>query len=175
MKMLVFSDSHRQAYEMLKVSKQLSKQVSVAVHLGDGWNDMEEVILKHPHFAVHRVCGNCDDLQGPRVKVFSVEGKRFLATHGHMQHVKSGLLRLACLAEENEADVCLFGHTHRPVMINYGKIILMNPGSISLPTSGFPPSYGIISISENGFVTPSIVGKTIEGYRPLDAWQVSDI
>lgn len=36
-------------------------------------------------------------------------------------------------AKELGADIALFGHTHQQMIEEYNEVILMNPGSISLP------------------------------------------
>ena len=46
-------------------------------------------------------------------------------------------------AMEKEADLFLFGHTHRPLWDQRGKTIFFNPGSIG---KGLSPTYGVIRI-----------------------------
>ena len=45
--------------------------------------------------------------------------------------------------EEQNLDLFLFGHTHRPLVDMRGKTLFLNPGSIGAP---FRPSYAIVTI-----------------------------
>ena len=85
-----------------------------------------------------------------------IGGKRFFVTHGDMYSVNWGIDRLCYRGAEVLADVCVYGHTHIPLIDNYNGMIIMNPGSLSSPRGGSTYSYGIVKI-EDGIVTPSIV------------------
>ena len=66
-------------------------------------------------------------------------GERTLfLTHGHV----FGPDRLPPL---RKGDILAFGHTHIPLAQKADGIFLFNPGSVSLPKNGNPPSYGIFS------------------------------
>jgi predicted phosphodiesterase len=49
-------------------------------------------------------------------------------------------------AEEQNLDLFLFGHTHRPFVDMRGKTLFLNPGSIG---DYHHPCYGIVTL-ENG-------------------------
>ena len=55
---------------------------------------------------------------------------KILLTHGHYEHVKFGLERLKLKAKLNEADICIFGHTHERYMMVDQGILFINPGSL---------------------------------------------
>ena len=91
------------------------------------------------------------------VRVFDECGVRFMCMHGHSYGVKSSLDRAVYAAEENEADILLYGHTHTPkdtvVNLDGGKSIrVFNPGSVG---RGYPSSYGIIEIDRRGNILTS--------------------
>ena len=47
-------------------------------------------------------------------------------------------------------DIVLYGHTHRPEVDRKGKVIAVNPGSLSYPRQeGRRPSYIIMEADEN--------------------------
>lgn len=65
-------------------------------------------------------------------------GKRLFLTHGHLFN-EDNLPPLA------PGDVFLYGHTHVPKAEKKGNIIVINPGSISLPKENAPHIYGILN------------------------------
>lgn len=62
-------------------------------------------------------------------KVMELEGKRILMTHGHRYGVKSGYLRAVYAAKEQQADILLFGHTHRAECFQEEGLWVLNPGA----------------------------------------------
>ena len=66
--------------------------------------------------------------------------------HGHTYGVKQTLLNAGYAAEEQNLDLFLFGHTHRPLVDMRGKSLFLNPGSIG---DRLRPTYGVVTI-ENG-------------------------
>lgn len=148
MDILVFSDSHGKSERMKKViAKSFS---SFVVFLGDGVDDIIQIEKNDVSSRIYTyVKGNCDVFsQLPTVKIFEVEGVRFLITHGHMLNVKSGIDTLLQYAEAQNADVVLYGHTHSPndrtVFNSNNKALkIINPGSIG---SYSHPSFASITI-----------------------------
>ena len=65
--------------------------------------------------------------QLPLRREISVEKTNILAVHGHLQRVKYSLTRLSFEAQEANADIVLFGHTHIP-MVEKNGILFVNPG-----------------------------------------------
>jgi putative phosphoesterase len=167
-KILVFSDSHRFVEPMRKVLKLVHDSVSMVVHLGDGYLDAQMMASEFPELPFRMVAGNCDHCDGESAVSFHVGGKKFLMVHGHEQYVKSGYMRISLLADEQEADVCLFGHTHVPTLFYWGTTLMMNPGTVG-SRRGIQ-TYGVIEMRDDGYAMPSIV--SIDGGRfiPVDAW-----
>ena len=57
-------------------------------------------------------------------------------------------------------DVLLHGHTHVLRAEQKGEILILNPGSVSLPKEGNPPTYAVL---ENGvFSIRDFEGHTIK-------------
>lgn len=144
MKILVFSDSHGN-YDNLERAYE-KEQPDVMLHLGDGEADFSR-LKQHAQFTTAcGVRGNCD--MGSRcdlTKTVEYDGYRFFMTHGHSYQVKFGLMRLYYAAQEVQADVALYGHTHIPHCDREGGLWMMNPGTIS----GFPQAtYGLIEITD---------------------------
>lgn len=108
-------------------------------------SDARQLARKFPDIPFYFVAGNCDNaLDVPDSRFFELEGKRFFITHGHIYNVKYSLMRLEYAGREVEADVTLFGHTHRPFLQEDENGILMNPGAV------MQRSYGVIELAPEG-------------------------
>jgi len=91
------------------------------------------------------VRGNCDAEVDQMVLTFpmmaayawlSVDGHTVYATHGHHNgHDDPPPLR--------EGEILLHGHTHLPALERREGYVYLNPGSVSLPKGGNPPTYMI--------------------------------
>ena len=108
------------------------------------------------------VRGNCDTEVDQMVLPFPIladytilfiDGVRLFATHGH-HHNPENLPRLSA------GDAFLYGHTHLLVAEkNADGVLIVNPGSVSLPKGGNPKSYAIY---ENGcFTVKDLDGKVL--------------
>ena len=149
MRILVISDTHGKVDEALKLIKNMEKP-DLIIHLGDYVED-GEYIERETGIKVELVRGNGDfyNKKYEDDRVLEIGGKRIFLTHGHKYRVKYDVLSLLYRAEELEADIVLFGHTHVPLIVKENNILIMNPGSISFPR-GYksPKTYGIIEINE---------------------------
>ena len=152
------SDTHGNLENIRKVMEK-HKDIKNVFHLGDGRSDIDLIKEEYKNKTFFRVCGNCDSgATEPVTLVETLEGKKFLLTHGHEFNVKDNLDLLLKEAKKEHADVALFGHTHKPIKKEIDGIILFNPGSLNGKTIIFRPgniierkdcSYGIIKI-DNG-------------------------
>ena len=145
MKIIVFSDSHRELDGMRQVLAR--EKPDYVFHLGDHDSDAEQISREFPTLPVATVRGNCDGWSDtPKTLCFSLLGLRFFLCHGHTYGVKSGYLRVIYAAREQNADLLLFGHTHEAYYeraeLGGGRCLhILNPGSCGY---GYPPSYGRI-------------------------------
>jgi len=110
------------------------------------------------------VRGNCDAEVDQMVLNFPVmadfcivqSGERFIyATHGHIYNA-------ANLPPLKSGDILLHGHTHIPECRRVGDILIMNPGSVSIPKNGTPHSY--MTAGDGHFVWKSLDGSVLEEY-----------
>lgn len=158
MNILVLSDSHRDIKSVNRLLEIYAKQISVAAHLGDHAQDLLRFQNAYPKLRMLAVAGNCDGVSAaPDECLFRVNGRAILLTHGHKQQVKSNTLRLEYFAMENEADACLFGHTHCPASFDAGRVMFLNPGSIGYPRPGGFASYALVSVSDEGVIRGTIL------------------
>ena len=142
MKILIISDTHGRQSNLKKVLEREGRPDHV-LHLGDV-EHAEERIIRMVGCPVDMVAGNCDYFSDlPSVKIVELDGCRIMMTHGHYYFVSVGVADLADAAKENNCDVVMFGHTHKPLFNeDDDKITILNPGSLSYPRQeGRKPSY----------------------------------
>jgi len=156
MKILVISDTHgdiNKAEEAIRSNR----EVDLIIHLGDYFRDAQKLSSIFPDIPVEYIYGNSDFMINdvPAEKMLEVDGKRIFITHGHRYSVKWDYDKLFRKAEEMNADVLLFGHTHIPDLVEKGRYCVMNPGSTSDPRDESDESYAIIEIN-NGTMEPKL-------------------
>ena len=129
--------------------------VSLILHAGDVGGDaiLDELALIAPVLAVS---GNTDSPGDPRL-VQSIEhtigGVRIHVSHGHELGAPTAEKLLAAYA----ADVIVYGHTHRQLVMRAGDgRLVVNPGAAGARRFKLEPSVGILSI-ENGRAEVEIV------------------
>ncbi|ABR32545.1 metallophosphoesterase [Clostridium beijerinckii] len=146
----VVSDTHR-ITKYINLAKRLIKDADILIHLGDNIDDAE--LLENTFKGkVYAVAGNCDySTKYPKESVIEVNGKKIFFTHGDLYGVKSSMNNIYYRGRELNADIVLFGHTHQQLVEKEDDMILMNPGSISLPKFK-GRCIGFINIDNNGEV-----------------------
>ena len=93
---------------------------------------------------VHAVSGNIDAAEaGLRQRVaFELEGVRFHLSHGH----ELGSPTPAALAARYDADVIVYGHTHRPLIEQIGATLVVNPGAAGPARFKLKPSVALLTL-----------------------------
>ncbi len=153
MRVLIVSDTHGCEGNLKKVLKKVGK-LDYMIHLGDS-DSGEERIRGMAECPVYMVAGNCDLFTRlPNSAVIKLDGHRILITHGHSFLVSAGTGNLIRNARENNCDIAMFGHTHRPMLDQSDpNLTVLNPGSLSFPRQeGHRPSYMIMTAREGGAV-----------------------
>ncbi len=114
--------------------------------------DPRAVIALLSSYADRLFCvrGNCDTEVDQMVLPFPilsetalllVDGRTWFAAHGHRTGANPSAGDLPKLPR---GSVILTGHTHLPTLdLNADGILLLNPGSTSIPKGGFPASYAL--------------------------------
>ena len=154
-KALVLSDSHG-SLENVHLIMEKFQDIHTVFHLGDLVEDANEIKKNYRNVAVELVRGNNDYKNVPHEKEVLFCGKKVLLTHGHRQRVNTGILSLNLWAKEKNADIVLFGHTHKPFLDKGAGIVLFNPGSISLPRGSNRPNFGKLEINDEGNICAEI-------------------
>jgi putative phosphoesterase len=144
----VISDTHR-IIKYINSAKELIKGADILIHLGDNVEDVE-ILEQGFKGEVYAVAGNCDySRKYPKETIIEVNGRKIFFTHGDLYGVKSSINNIYYRGKELVVDIVLFGHTHQQIIEKESGLILMNPGSVSLPKSK-GRCVGFIDINDTG-------------------------
>lgn len=180
MKYLVASDIHGSAFYCKKMLEAYEReQADRLVLLGDilyhgPRNDLpleyapKTVIslLNEHKDKIIAVRGNCDAEVDQMVLDFPimadytvlqlVPGCMIYLTHGHIYHENH-------LMPMQAGDILLHGHTHVLRAEEKDGIVILNPGSISIPKEGNSPSYAVLSLNSEKDNKICFTIKTLDG------------
>ena len=126
---IVISDTHGRLPDS-EVLWEAFDNADYIFHLGDGIREIQQLKEIYKDKLIY-VYGNCDGISSELEKVVDIEGVKFFLTHGHEYRVKSNDIFLQMRGEELGVQCCLYGHTHIPQISEYGKLKLINPGSLT--------------------------------------------
>ena len=165
MKILCFSDTHGRVLSMYEAVQ--SEQPDVVLHAGDSedsFETLEELLQKEqPHIECHGVLGNCDrnqDLasrglhQRAYTELLTLNSKRILLLHSHQfpeLRMRDDYSKALAYAQEQRADVLVFGHTHRQERLDLGGVIFVNPGATQWG------DYAVITLSDDSEIAVRLV------------------
>ncbi len=119
--------------------------VALILHAGDvgGSGILDELRLIAP---VRAVFGNTDPAGDPELSAeitMNVEGLSVHVSHGH----ECGSPTPERLADRYDADVVVYGHTHRPLVTKLGGRLFVNPGAAGPKRFNLAPSVARLTIS----------------------------
>jgi putative phosphoesterase len=120
--------------------------VELILHAGDVGGDevLDELELIAPVLAVY---GNTDDEKNPRLTAAIdrlIGGLRIHVSHGH----EVGSPTPARLLERYPADVIVYGHTHRQLVIRADERLVINPGAAGARRFKLEPSVARLTIAD---------------------------
>ncbi len=124
----------------------LFEGVDAIIHAGDigDINIITELGAIAPVFAVH---GNTDgfDIQAVAGESLAVElgGRRIVVVHGHLLPSTSARTLRATFPD---ADVVVYGHTHKPLTDATEKPLVVNPGAAGAARFNLKPSVAILTL-----------------------------
>lgn len=119
--------------------------VSMILHAGDVCGDeiLDELALIAP---VQAVYGNCDEPWDARLSEqldLTIAGVRIHVQHGH----ELGRPGAAKVAAAYDADVCVYGHTHKQLVERVDGRLIVNPGAAGPRRFDLLPSVAILTIA----------------------------
>ena len=153
MKAAIFSDTHSNTARMVEAVRQY--RPDVIIHLGDHDRDTAALKREFPQIPLYSVCGNCDvGSAAPLAAVVPLGPVKAYICHGHSYHVDYGdYSSLVYAAQQAGAKLALFGHTHRPELMEMGGVQLLNPGTAG---KGYQLSWASVEVFDNGGIACQI-------------------
>lgn len=120
--------------------------VSMILHAGDvcGEDILDELALIAP---VRAVRGNCDEPSEWRLPLrldLVIGGLRIHVSHGN----ELGRPGAAKVAAAYDADVCVYGHTHKQLVERVAGRLVVNPGAAGPRRFDLVPSVAILTIAD---------------------------
>jgi len=141
----VIGDTHGDVHS-IKQAVAAAGPVDLWLHTGDFCQDALSLKL-FTGVKVIVVAGNCDRRIGAKPDEFiELAGYRVWLTHGHSYGVKQNQEELRYWAQQYEADIVVYGHTHQAGVMVESNLLLFNPGSTSMPGKGKKRTFGIIEL-----------------------------
>jgi putative phosphoesterase len=134
LRVFVLADTHNRLPEKVK---EIAKGADEIWHLGDVCAEsiLDELRATGPRVVVVR--GNCDsNFEWPLVVDLVRGGLKF-----RLQHIPPD-------QPPNDVDVLLHGHTHVPRNEKRGTVPFLNPGCVTRPNRGSPPSVAWLEIMD---------------------------
>lgn len=154
----VISDTHipDRASKIPENVMKIFEGVDIILHAGD---------LTEPHIKedletlapTYCVQGNMDRAYGhklPKSKLIEIEGVRLGLNHGEV-YPRGDTQQLKYIAMELDVEVLITGHTHWAFVKQVGDLLLLNPGSPTVPRLS-DPTVMLLEI-DNGEIDAQIV------------------
>ncbi|WP_158058618.1 metallophosphoesterase [Halorussus halophilus] len=167
----ILSDTHSAAGHRLEGrAAEAVREADLVVHAGDFYTESALDAFEDASNHLYGVYGNnaTDGVRDrlPPERTFEAHGLRFVLTHGQNR----GATGLSLLGRQQDADVVVFGHSHRHHASDAGDVLLLNPGSHAQPRGGLP-THVELRVADDGAdyrVTGEIRhrdGSTVEEFR----------
>lgn len=160
-KVVIMSDSHGLREEIVVIKQR--HHADVVFHCGDSELEADAKELE----GIVTVAGNCDmDNRFPNEQKQTINGVTFFVVHGHLHNVKMNLMNLSYRAEEENADIICFGHSHIAGAEKVAQKLFLNPGSIRLPRMRPEKTYAVLEWEAKDSIEVSFY--TVDGARVDD-------
>ncbi|MDG3142922.1 metallophosphoesterase [Streptococcus suis] len=128
--LIIMSDSHGDKAVVENIKEYYQGKVDAIFHNGDSELPASDPVWQ----GISVVKGNCDyDSAYAEDNLVSLPNLRVAQTHGHLYHINFMWDRLVYFAQEHQADICFYGHLHRPAAWQEAGIVFINPGSVLQP------------------------------------------
>lgn len=154
MKAAVFSDTHSNTALMLEAVRRY--RPDVLIHLGDHARDAELLRDEFPDIPLYNVRGNCDLASGAAdTELVPLGPVKAFITHGHLYSVDYGRIdSLVYAAQEQGAQLAMYGHTHKPLHEQLGGVTVLNPGTAG---KGAKLTWALVEVFDNGGISCQIL------------------
>ena len=162
----IVSDTHRtDGHGLRDRTLEAVREAELVIHAGDFNREPVLDAFEREASTFRAVYGNTDDAavreRLPVERTVEYAGIRVAVTHTQ----RGGETALALFGRERDADVVVFGHTHRPTYVAGESVYLLNPGSHAQPR-GNRAAHAELEVTCNGLsgrlVTPD--GEVFERF-----------
>lgn len=137
MKIVVVSDTHRDVNFIDNITS-LHSDAKYFLHAGD--SELTESEL----YPFQSVKGNCDYYIKNKYRVLNILGVKIFMFHGDHTYLNEDVL--IGIANNNNCDIIIHGHTHIPYYNFKENVHIICPGSTTLPRSK-NATYAVITFS----------------------------
>lgn len=128
--LIVMSDSHGDRGIVADIKNHYQGKVDAIFHNGDSELESSDPVWE----GIYVVRGNCDYDNGyPEHLVTHLGDVTIAQTHGHLFGINFTWDKLDLWAQQEDADICLYGHLHAATAWRNGETIFINPGSVLQP------------------------------------------
>ena len=146
----IFSDTHSsRGHELAGEALTAAREADVVIHAGDFTSEAALEAFQDECELFFPVHGNAESASVrdrlPTTRVVEEAGVRFAVTH----RSDSGEMGLVLFGRSHDADVVVFGHSHRPTVVDAEDCLLLNPGSHAQPR-GNRPGFAVLEETEDG-------------------------
>ena len=124
MKIVVVSDTHG---DLNFIDKIIKKEPDAKIYLHAGDSELRDFQIA----PFETVKGNCDYFIFNKYKIVNLLGVKIFMVHGDHLVLDENVLVGIC--KNNDCDILIHGHIHRPYYIYKDGVHLLCPGSISYP------------------------------------------
>lgn len=151
-KILIMSDTHGDRANFIKLIEQ--ENPNYTIHAGDFCCPITLISKYVDYF----VAGN-NDSDGDSLKLFEIDGIKFMLTHGHQYSTLFSILKGARDkqifhdAKIKDVRVVITGHTHVEHIEEREGILHINPGSLEWPRNNTgTKTYAILNIEKGEII-----------------------
>lgn len=148
--LVVLSDTHATSdTELTGAAATAVDDADLVLHAGDFMTEAVLDSFRDVADEFRGVHGNNDDpgvtQRLPETTTFEYRGVQIAATH----RSRSGTTGLTMLGRQQNVDLVVFGHSHRPTVEETDELTLLNPGSHAQPR-GARQSFAVLEPTESG-------------------------
>jgi uncharacterized protein len=153
MKIGIISDTHinKHPKKILEIIDKHLNGVDMIIHAGD-YKTAKVVNLLRQYKNFIGVYGNVDERPVRDIlnekELVEVMGYKIGVYHGHGEN-KTTLDRAYEKFEADRVDIIIFGHSHQPIIKTLGKVLMLNPGSLTSKRRDRWYSYIILELEKD--------------------------
>ena len=148
MRIGVISDSHGNQRLVEEALSQMG-EIDALFHAGDYEFGFDPDEYPYP---VYVAKGNCDpyDYFSQEGQTVSLAEIKIFLTHGDLYDARRKIAGLKAAAQQEDAQVVIYGHSHIAFSHQEDGILFLNPGSLARPRSTMGRSYAILTVNNGG-------------------------